>query len=726
MLSGTRRHFLTQLSLMTGSSLLAGSVSGLNVHALLAPQVPAGPLWSTDAGYVKVSKGPWTVLPKMVPGVHLESLWIRMPDGVHLHALLYLPEKLSPGQKIPAVLETHPYRNTPETDDYMARHGYASIYLDVRGTGGSEGIPLDEYSAQEHEDTAHVIDWLSKQPWSNGNVGMHGVSYSAFNSVWVATAVKPPALKAIFVLAGTDNRYTDDIHYPGGSMLMVDNSWALMMVTMNVTPGAPEFNVNSQASLDRWNTPPWIQVFLRNQLDGPHWRFGSLAPDYGRLTTPTFLGGGYLDIYQNFVPRIMKNSPAPSKGILGTWHHSMTVPGPIIDWEAIRLRWFDHWLNGRDTGMMREPRVSFYMPSWRQQSYRYKGAIPGEWRHLNEWPETVFAPGDRLYLRPNPERPTSEVLKMDSAPGQGGSLADMSGPASALKLRYYPATGGRGQSFGPTPGEGYYGLDHREEDAWGMAFDTPPLREPIETLGFTRARLFVSSTAAIANWIVRLSDVAPDGTSYLISRGYLNGTHRKSHTNPEPLVPEEVYEIMVELWCAGYRFSPGHRIRIVVTNADFPVIWPSPYPMTTTLYTGGDRPSHVELPVLPKLQYLSATLPEPDPRDEAGKWRSGDWVKQYELTHDMGSGEHTAFFVMGDDQIWCRVKEDDPATASLKTSATVVHTPETSQRRVETRAEGVLSSTVDSFLWNIECTLLEDGKVVRSRTWTEKVRRELV
>jgi hypothetical protein len=182
----------------------------------------------------------------------------------------------------------------------------------------------------------------------------------------------------------------------------------------------------------------------------------------------------------------------------------------------------------------------------------------------------------------------------------------------------------------------------------------------------------------------------------------------------------EVYEIEVELFCAAYEFEPDHRIRVVVTNADFPVIWPSPYPMTTTLYTGGDRPSHVELPVLPALAYLSARLPPLPSTAEPYV----DGIRGYERTDDLETGTHTALLTLGDDKIWCRVKEDDPASASLEISGNRVETQ--GERRIEARAEGSLRSTVDSFIMDIECTLLENGNVVRSGRWEDRVARELV
>jgi putative CocE/NonD family hydrolase len=661
--------------------------------------------------------------------VYLENLRLQMPDGVRLNAFLYLPQAMAHGSRLPAVLNTTPYRFSPHADSYFARHGYASLFLDVRGTGGSDGIPTDEYSHEEHQDTAHVIAWLARQPWSNGNVGMYGVSYSAFNSVWVAAALKPPALKAIFVQAGTDNRYTDDIHYPGGSMLMVDNSWALGMLTMNAMPAAPDFDLDSAASLARWNTPPWMQGFLRRQLDGPYWRHGSLAPDYSRLAVPTFLTGGYLDIYQNFVPRIMRNaSNAPTYGILGPWHHSQREPGPYLDWDALKVRWFDHWLKGHDTGLLREPRVSFFLPEWRRQSFRYEGAIPGAWRYLDAWPDTVYEPTLKLFFRPEPERPSSDALAGDPAPGEGGRLADLAGPASALRLTYYPGTGAADQSFGPTSGEGWYGLDRRDQDTWGLAFDTPPLTGPVELLGFARAQLHVSTTAPVANWIVRLCDVAPDGTSYLVARGNLNGTHRHSHTLPEAMVPGETYELAVELFCTAYRFARGHRLRIVVANADFPLLWPSPYPMITTLHTGGTRPSHIALPVLRQdLAYRNGALPvAPAPaqseRESQRVAPDGSW---YTTESDPATGTHAATVNLPlGGRIRCKVVDDDPASAELEVNGSDSGTQ--GERRIEVRSSGTLRSTRDEFAMAIKVSLFENDRLVREREWTDRVKRELV
>ncbi|QUD89372.1 CocE/NonD family hydrolase [Phenylobacterium montanum] len=691
---------------------------------LAAPSTFAGELqrrehiWSVDAADVKVSPGLWPRSEAMVPGVHFENLRLRMPDGVHLNALLYLPDKVRSGVRVGAQMAADPYRNEPTGE--LAREmvgqaldGFASLYLDVRGSGGSEGVPTDEYAVDEYDDLVRVVEWIARQPWSNGAVGMYGTSYSAFNSIWMAARYKPEPLKAIFVRGGTDDRYTDDIHSPGGIQMMVDASWALGMITDIAAPGGPDYDLHSKAAMDRWNTPPWLQTFLNNQLDGPHYRRGSLAPDqYGLLTIPTYLAGGYLDMYQNFVPRIMKHAPALTHGILGPWNHGMTWPGPVLDWRRMQSRWFDHFLHGRDNGVLTEPRVAYYMPTWRRQSFRDAGPIPGEWRFADAWPDSVFDPGKRFYLRPEH--------------GQGGDLTETTPEASELRLAYHPATGGFSESIGPSTYEGYYGLDSREDDAWGLVFDTPPLRQPLEMLGFVRARLFASASAPQANWIVRVNDVAPDGTSYIVSYGFLNGTHRHSHVSPEPLPPDEMVTLDIELFCKGYHFPPGHRIRVVVTNAYFPVVWPSPYPMTTTLFAGGELASFIALPVLEETPFLPGSLPVLSDHRIAQPGEGFDAMRSYDAHVDRVTGLTRASFLMGDDRIGCEVKDSDPAHAGLTISTHDDFRPLAGRRLVQVKTDGALRSTADTFDMDLTCVLLENGREVRRRRWTSTFKRQWV
>jgi uncharacterized protein len=714
-----RRRFL--------QSLAGGALAPL---VLRSARSPGSTLTAEDAGAIRVELG--IALPVKLPGVRIEYLRLLMPDGVRLAATLYLPETLT--EKAPVILEVLPYR---KDDDYLGRdlrnHGFyarigiAGLRLDVRGTGASEGNPEDEYSVAEHEDTLHVIDWLSRQSWSNGNVGMTGISYGAFNSVQIA-AMEPKALKAILAVAGTDDRYTDDVHYFGGALHLFENTWAVGMISSNAMPAAPGFDVRSAMAVERFDARPWILRWLHEQTDGPYWRRGSLRPDYARLKVPTFLVGGWLDGYHNFVPRIMRNAPAPSKGLLGPWPHAYphtAHPGPRLDFRGLQARWWNEWLRGEKTGILDDPRIRYYSMSYFPPGLRLAelSDVPGEWRNLDSWPDDAFEPGERLFL--------------DGIDGRRG-LNSVSPEAGSLELRYRPAVGTSSKTWAPN-GDGSYGVDQRGDDARALSFETTPLRNEVAILGFARARLFVSATAPVATWIVKLADVAPDGTSRYVSKGVLNGTHRSSHEKPEALVPGNVYELEIGLHCTAWRFAPGHRIRVVVSNADWPVVWPSPYPMTTSLFFGGGFSSHVDLP-LDRARHRAAPdigPPTPDPPVEGLRFESAPFV--WQTTRDDASEattfrfergsrtvEHPAGFTADDGQVMvATVKDRDPATASLRVESFQT-TRLADGRTVEARGEGELRSTETELVCELDVRLLENGSLVREKHWEERAKRNLL
>ena len=166
----------------------------------------------------------------LVEIVELDPVWIPLGDGTRLAATIRRP-KDAEHNPVPVILEYLPYRRrdgTVERDaithTWFARHGYAAVRLDIRGTGDSEGVILDEYLKQEQDDAVEAIGWLAKQPWCNGNVGMMGISWGGFNSLQVA-ARRPPALKAIITYCSTDDRYADDMHYMGGAHLTGNLEW---------------------------------------------------------------------------------------------------------------------------------------------------------------------------------------------------------------------------------------------------------------------------------------------------------------------------------------------------------------------------------------------------------------------------------------------------------------------------------------------------------------------
>ena len=355
-----------------------------------------------------------------------ERAVIPMPDGAALAATLYLPD--DPGPPVPALLEYLPYRKDDamlardhDLYSYLAGRGYAGARVDIRGTGRSGGtLPAGEYTETEQQDAEVVIAWLAAQPWCTGAVGMWGISWGGFNAIQVALR-RPPALKAIIAVDASDDLFHDDVHYIDGLPHL--DEYALMIDHLNMLPPAPDFPLD-EAALARVDTEPWLISVLGQPRDGPFWRRGSLRPDYGRLTIPAFLIGGWYDGYRDSVPRMLAHVPAPVKALIGPWNHAFphdAVPGPAIEWRADAVRWWDHWLKGIDTGIMTEPPVTVFVRHWHPPDTGL-AEIPGRWRREAALP---------------PERTRWERWYC----GASGSLALDPPEPGTRQLRYVPSAG---------------------------------------------------------------------------------------------------------------------------------------------------------------------------------------------------------------------------------------------------------------------------------------------
>ncbi len=209
--------------------------------------------------------------------------------------------------------------------EWFATRGYVLCRLDVRGTGSSGGVALDEYTADETRDGYDAVEWLAAQPWCDGAVAMWGISYGGFTAIQVA-ALRPPHLRAIVPVMATDDRYLDDVHYRGGCVTVSELSqYAVSQVAMNAMPAEAAFR--GAAWREEWlarleATPPWLYAWLRHQTDGPYWRQGSLAPDYDAIEAAILNIGGWNDSYVDPAFRMQARCPAPSHTIVGNWHHS--------------------------------------------------------------------------------------------------------------------------------------------------------------------------------------------------------------------------------------------------------------------------------------------------------------------------------------------------------------------------------------------------------------------
>ena len=274
--------------------------------------------------------------PIRTPAIHWD-VRIPMPDGIALSANVWRPTD-SDTAPVPAILEHIPYgkdnwRRNADTarGEWFAARGYAFVRLDVRGTGSSEGVALDEYTEQETRDGFDAVEWLAAQPWCTGAVGMFGISYGAFTAIQVAK-LRPPHLKAIAPFQGTDDRYLTDVHYIGGCVTASELSqYAVSQVAMNAMP--PDAGFRGDAWLDEWRarldaTPPWLVTWLRQQADGPYWRPGSLAPDYDAIEVPIYNVGGWCDAYVDAHLRMQARCSAPSWTLVGNWVHGWPADSP--------------------------------------------------------------------------------------------------------------------------------------------------------------------------------------------------------------------------------------------------------------------------------------------------------------------------------------------------------------------------------------------------------------
>jgi len=299
------------------------------------------------------------------------EVMIPMPDGVNLATDLYMPADMKTGERLPVLLEYLPYRKDEARGprypiySYFARRGFVVARVDMRGTGNSQGrtIPY-EYSDIELDDGEAVIAWLAKQDWSNGNVGMFGISWSGFNAIQMAVR-QPPALKAFIALMATEDLYQEDVHYMDG--IMHTDLWMMSNDLYNCVPGAPEFRMDADWVRNRFELEPSVFTYMRNQRDGAFWDRASTLDKYDQIKIPGFHIGGWYDGYRDSLPRMLENVKAPVKAMIGPWEHCFphnAWPKPQMEWRHEAVRWFDHWLKGIDTGIMDEPRFAVYMRNW--------------------------------------------------------------------------------------------------------------------------------------------------------------------------------------------------------------------------------------------------------------------------------------------------------------------------------------------------------------------------
>jgi uncharacterized protein len=661
-----------------------------------------------------------------------EHVWITLSDGCRLGARLWLPD-VALQEPVPAVLEYIPYRKRDGTrarDDpmhgYFAAHGYAAVRVDMRGSGESDGHLADEYLPLEQDDALEVIEWIACQSWCNGAVGIQGKSWGGFNALQIA-ARRPPALKAIITAFSTDNRYTDDIHYMGGCLLNDNLWWGSIMLAYQSRPLDPQ--IAGPAWRERWlerlqTLPFFPALWLAHQRYDDYWKHGSVCEDFAAIECPVLAIGGWADSYTNAVPRLLEGLKVPRLGIIGPWGHLYPhdgIPGPAIGYLQEAVRWWDHWLKGRDTGIMNEPMLRAYL----EESVPPSGVrtfAPGNWV------------GESVYPSPG-IKPLQLHLRADRGLGE---RSDSSGTFTIRSPQSHGKAAGEWMCAG-CPGE--HPTDQRLDDGGALVFDTPVLEHEIPVLGAPRLRLSIAADAPVAQLAVRLGDVAPDGRVTRVSYQVLNLTHRDSHQHPQVLEPGRAYDVTVVFNACGHRFPTGHRIRLSIASAYWPIVWPAPYAAMLSIRTGG---SALELPVRRGGNAPHVALPPPahGPRTPITQLDPGI-VRRYTV-QDHVSGETTYVTdaiggVFGEgvlrlDAIDVEVshglkreltiQDDDPLSARYVLTQSFAMGREGWRTVIDTRAE--MRSDRERFYLAGTVTARLNGATVATRQWDETFTRDMI
>ncbi|HST66051.1 MAG TPA: CocE/NonD family hydrolase, partial [Mycobacteriales bacterium] len=577
---------------------------------------------------------------------------VRIPlsAGVSLGADLFLPAGSGP---VPAVVAILPYRRDVlggagcwTTLTRFAAAGYATVLVDPRGLGSSDGRPRAPFDPAEADDGVAAVEWAARQPWCSGPVGLWGFSYGAALALRTAGR-QPAALRAVVSLMGFTDLERDFVH-PGGVRGGIGplGVWGLSTLVNQLLP--PLHGHREPAEQRRWADriewdDPYLVDIARHPPGHPVWR--SRAIDAGAVTVPTLSVGGWRDMFCDAAVRIHEQVRGPRALVMGPWMHSAPddAADEPVDATALAVRWWDRWLGGRST--VDDP-VTVYV----------QGAAPG-WHALPSW-----SPADPV-----------PVLS------GGGGDAPADPTVGTLSGLWGIPNGGYGRP-----------LDQHEDDARSVAVTGEPLAGPLLVLG----RPAVSGVRGRV--VVKLADVDPAGRSTLVT-----GTVTAAADGTVALDP------------TCYRFAAGHRLRVVVSDAAFPRVWPGPAAevgvrdlvLRLPVAAGAGDPVPVERPV-----------PGPDWATDAPRWEIVRDLLGSRVTVAVGDalraelpGGHT---IAQDTDIRASVRRDDPGSADLRATTTAEVRLATGEQ-VQVRAELILAGPLAAATGAVSV----DGSTLVVRSW---------
>jgi uncharacterized protein len=514
-----------------------------------------------------------------------EDVLMPARDGTELATTIYLPPEGGP--KWPCVLTRTPYNKDGARGQAreFVRRGYAFVAQDCRGRFQSKG-EYDPFRT-DHLDGHDAVEWIARQPWSDGKVGMWGGSALGITAHLAATQA-PPHLLCAYVIVAEGSARSQTVYIGGVYRKELNDGW-----------------LTAQRAFAT------IGVSVRTPPSSPHWDWREMADFHRRIRIPIYEVGGWFDIFQQGTLDSFAGLEANGAGlaagnqklVMGPWAHG-AIGGRLKfpdDRAAAALggedtyRWFDRWLKGIENGIDREPAVRYYVLGDPESP----GAPGNEWRTAESWPP--------------PAKITSYFLRAGKDGVRGGGLAAGVPREEESATAYVydpknpvPTKGGGNLILG---GKGP--MDQREvgEREDYLRFSTEPLEEAIEVIGRIHADLYVESDAPDTDFVVKLVDVYPDGYEALITDGILRARYREGFEKEAFLKSGEVVPLRVDLWSAAIAFNKGHRIAVHVTSSNDPRFDPNPNtgkplrsdtetrPARNAIHHDAAHPSRVLLPV---------------------------------------------------------------------------------------------------------------------------------
>ena len=502
------------------------------------------------------------------PIVKLLSVPVAMRDGVRLSANVFLASERA---RVPAILVRTPYgKGVDITPNYQAfvEHGYAIVVEDVRGRYESEGAfqPL----TQEVHDGDDTLNWIARQPWSDGKIGMMGGSYVGIVQ-WKAALANNPHLKAIFPVVSGNDDYRDRYYSTGGALKLGHRlNW--MAENLRAPGYYQDFSQfvlhlpvrSADLAALGWVSPMYQEVMEHPSFD-TFWRAISAKEQLDKVRVPVFAMGGWYDSsVQSDLEAFaaLRKRSGVNRVLVGPWAHNMSVPFEHADFgpdarvpvRELQMEWFDQWLMGRDSPLLSKPPVKIFVMG------------SDIWREEREWPPSDARP-KILYLE--------SAGKANSLEGDGvlGDKLPRKTAADQFVFDPYSPVPTRGGAVCCNPKVFPWGpMDQRPVEVRKdvLVYTTRPLKHPMEAIGSVQAVLYVASSARDTDFTAKLVDVFPDGEARNLTDGILRLRYRNSLEKPELAAPGEIYRVTVDAGVTANVFLKGHRIRLEISSSNFP------------------------------------------------------------------------------------------------------------------------------------------------------------